>query len=168
MTYANTVEESLRELVEPYCRAHGVEVVEVRYVPQNRDALVRVMIDKARADGKMGSAVTVDDCTEVGRDINTALEMKHGLVPESFRLEVTSPGLERPLIKLEDFVRFVGNEVRIVLKQPLDGRRKYRGDLQKVEGDRIFVKESGRVFELGHGLIEKAELIYPFADSHKR
>ena len=103
----------------------GLELVEVEHLPRG---LLRVTIDHAD-----GAAVTVEDCERVTRQLQYVFEVE-GV--DYGRLEVSSPGLDRPLRKSQDFVRFAGAEVDVALRLPFQGRKKYRGVLQeRVEGD---------------------------------
>ncbi len=101
----------------------GLELVEVEHLPRG---LLRVTIDHAD-----GAAVTVDDCERVTRQLQYVFEVE-GV--DYDRLEVSSPGLDRPLRSPRDFARFEGREIDVVLRQPFQGRKKYRGVLQPSDG----------------------------------
>ena len=155
---------ALRELVEPVCRAHGVDLVLLEMKAQGRHAVLSVIIDRERTDtyGLDGSGVTLEDCTAVSRDLGTALDVHEDLLPGSYRLEVSSPGLERPLVKLEDFERYEGREAKVRLRMPLDGRRKFQGTLLGVEGDVVTLEQDGKPVRLPFSEIDRANLVYRF------
>ncbi|HKU39192.1 MAG TPA: ribosome maturation factor RimP, partial [Polyangiales bacterium] len=104
-----------------------------------------------------------DDCQAVSRDLSTALDVAEGLTPEgAYRLEVGSPGLDRPLFSLSDFARFAGEKVRLQTHRPIDGRRRFSGTLVGVEGNDIRLDQDGQVFTVPHSEIAKANLVYRF------
>jgi len=113
------------QAVETAVASLGLELVEVEHLPRG---LLRVTIDHAD-----GSPVTVDDCERVTRQLQYVFEVEN---VDYARLEVSSPGLDRPLRKPQDFVRFAGLEVDVMLRAPFQGRKKYRGVLlDAAEGD---------------------------------
>lgn len=116
---------SAMQAIETAVASLGLELVEVEHLPRG---LLRVTIDHAD-----GAAVTVEDCERVTRQLQYVFEVEN---VDYGRLEVSSPGLDRPLRKPQDFVRFAGLEIDIVLRVPFHGRKKYRGVLlETAEGD---------------------------------
>lgn len=111
----------------------GYEMVDAE---KGAGGLLRVYIDHAvdHADAAQ-AAITVDDCEKVTRQLQHVLEVE-GCAYE--RLEVSSPGLDRPLRKAADYVRFAGEQVEVTLKEPFKGRKKYRGELRALEGEGAF------------------------------
>jgi len=104
--------------------------------------------------------VSLTDCQEVTRDLLTALELDDELkLRGEYRLEVSSPGLDRPLYKLEDFNRFRGSEVRIQTRNPVAGRKRFRGKLVETRGENIDIEEDGTVVSIPFPIINKANLI---------
>lgn len=117
-------------IVEPSLVAMGYEIV--RVLLHGGDRLVlQVMID--RADGE---TVTIDDCTEASRTISALLDVDDP-ISGAYELEVSSPGIDRPLTRPKDFERFAGFEARIEVKVPVDGRRRFRGRLLGIAGDAV-------------------------------
>ena len=102
----------------------GLELVEVQFRRESHGWVLRIFIDKE-------GGVTIDDCTVVSRDISTWLDVED-LIEHAFHLEVSSPGLERPLKKMEDFKRFAGRKVRVKIKEPREERRVFTGILASV------------------------------------
>ncbi len=161
-------QQRIEELAEPVCLAHGVELVEVRQIKTGGGWTLRVVIDRERADGKPGSAVTLEDCTAVSRDLSTALDVYDDLMPGAYNLEVGSPGPERPLVKLGDFERFSGGEVRVRTRVPLawrddaPTRRTFQGELLGIRGTVVIVRQDGVEVSVPHEAIERATLVSRF------
>lgn len=155
------VAHQLEQLVFPVCEAHGVELVQVR-VLKARGTVVRVMIDRARPNGEPGSDVTVEDCKLVSRDLSTAFDVHEELLPGAYHLEVSSPGLDRPLVKPADFERFAGEEIKIRTRVPVGGRRGFTGELQGISDGVVRLLQDGASVEIPHADIDRANLVYRF------
>lgn len=141
----------LEALLAPGAEGLGFELVAVELVPQGHDTVLRVYIDSPEG-------VTLDNCEAVSRQLSAILDVEepiHG----HYTLEVSSPGLDRPLTKLEHFERFVGHTIKVRLHSARDGRRKYTGVLQGVQDGRILVETDGEVHELPLNDIEMARLV---------
>ncbi len=165
MTQANEqLIHALEQLIEPICHAHGVELVDVRYLREPRGAVIRVIIDREVPGVEVGSGVSLEDCTGVSRDVSTSLDVHQDLLPSSsFRLEVSSPGLERPLVKLADFERFSGREVKLKTQTPIERQRRFRGKLLRVVDKSIELDQDGKVLLIPHAEIAQANLVYRFS-----
>lgn len=158
------LESSLEPLIDPICRAHGVELVDVRYLREPRGAVIRVIIDRDVPGLDVGSGVSLEDCTAVSRDTSAALDVHDDLLPPGgYRLEVSSPGLERPLVKLTDFERFSGREVKLRTRIPIERQRRFRGKLLGVVEESIELDQDGKVFLIPHEDIAQAKLVYRFS-----
>ena len=157
--------QELHQLIEPICLSHGVELVDVRYLREPKGAVIRVIIDRAVPGLEVGSGVSLEDCTAVSRDVSTSLDVHQDLLPSgAFRLEVSSPGLERPLVKLSDFERFSGHEVKVKTETPIDRQRRFRGTLVRVVDQNIELDQDGKVLSIPHAVIAKASLVYRFSN----
>ncbi|MBT8451615.1 MAG: ribosome maturation factor RimP [Deltaproteobacteria bacterium] len=155
----------MHQLIEPICLSHGVELVDVRYLREPKGAVIRVIIDRAVPGLEVGSGVSLEDCTAVSRDVSTSLEVHQDRLPSgAFRLEVSSPGLERPLVKLSDFERFSGHEVKVKTETPIDRQRRFRGTLVRVVDQNIELDQDGKVLSIPHAVIAKANLVYRFSN----
>jgi ribosome maturation factor RimP len=153
---------ALRAVAEPVCAAHGVALVDARFATEHGFVL-KVLIERPSADLKRGAMVSLDDCQAVSRDLSTALDVAEGVAPEgAYRLEVGSPGLDRPLFSLSDFARFAGEKVRLQTHRPVGGRRRFSGTLLGVEGEDIKLEQDGQVLAVQHAEVAKANLIYRF------
>jgi ribosome maturation factor RimP len=159
------LESSLEQLIDPICRAHGVELVDVRYQREPGGAVIRVIIDREVPGLEVGSGVSLEDCTAVSRDASTALDVHDDILPSgAYRLEVGSPGLERPLVKLADFERFAGREIKVRTRTAIDKQRRFRGTLRGVAGQSVELEESGKVIRIPHEDIAQANLVYRFSN----
>jgi len=147
--------ETLLNMLEPVVAALGYELVELEFLPQGRGGLLRLYIDH------QPEAVTLDDCERVSRQVSSVLDVEDP-VPGAYSLEVSSPGLDRPLRKLGDFQRFAGRRAKVELTLPLNGRRRFTGILTGVEADEILMEVDGESFRLPVQQIGKAHLVPEF------
>jgi len=150
---AQGLEEKLREVVLPVIEGFGIELVDVVYAFDAGGRVLRVLIDKP-------GGVTVEDCSRVSRELSTILDVED-VVKGGYSLEVSSPGLDRPLIKRKDFENALGKEINVKTKKAIEGRRNFnRVTLEGIsEDDRISVKDpEGRLYEIELSGIEKARL----------
>lgn len=142
--------DRVQALIEPGVSAMGYELLGVEYHSQGRHSVLRIYIDHPEGIG-------VEDCQAVSRQVSGVLDVEdpiHG----QYNLEVSSPGLERPLFSLAHYERFVGEQVVIHLGAPLDGRRKFSGRLKAVEGEEVIVEQDGEEFVIPFANIEKGRL----------
>ena len=142
--------EELIELLEPTVNALGYELIDVD-VKAGRGGLVRLFIDKA-------PAITLADCEHVSEQIGDLLDVEDPL-PGGYVLEVSSPGLDRRLRKLEHFVAVIGSEIRVELKRALDGRRRFRGKLVSAGATTIEIESDGTRWQLPLAGIATARLV---------
>lgn len=142
----------LRDLLEPAVAAVGCELVGIEYLPNGKQSLLRVYIDKAEG-------VTVDDCSAVSYQVSGLLDVEDP-VPGNYTLEVSSPGLDRPLFQARDFERFAGQEVKIRMRFPIDGQRNFRGLLQGLQEQQVVIEgQDGKRVNLPLDQVEQARLI---------
>jgi len=146
--------EAIRLAAEPVLASQGLELVDVEYQRETAGWVLRIYIDRE-------GGVNIDDCTEVSRELGTILEVRD-LIPNSYILEVSSPGLTRPLKKLEDFLKFRNHLVRIKTFAPVEGRRNFKGKLLGVEGELVQVEIDGRGYAIPQKSIAKANLEIEF------
>ena len=159
------LERALEQLIDPICRAHAVELVDVRYLREPGGAVIRVIIDRDAPGVELGSGVSLEDCTGVSRDVSTALDVHEDILPSgAYRLEVSSPGLERPLVKLTDFERFAGREVKVRTRTPIDRQRRFHGKLLGVVDQSIELDQDGKILQIPHEDIAQAKLVYRFSN----
>jgi len=121
---------AVERLIAPSLTAAGYEIVRVAFVGGPNGAL-QIMIE--RGDRR---SLTVDDCAEVSRTVSALLDVEDAIAGP-YTLEVSSPGIDRPLTRPEDFTRFAGFEAKLETRAPIDGRKRFRGRLLGLEGDRV-------------------------------
>jgi len=146
--------ENLRRPIEAAVHGLGYELVGVEYHPQGRRSLLRVYIDTPEG-------VNVDDCERASRQISSALDVDdpiHG----NYVLEVSSPGLDRPLFTAEHFQRYAGNRVKLKVSPPLEGRRNFSGVLKGLRDNAVVVEQDDEEVEIPLHLIERAKLVPEF------
>lgn len=143
--------EELTRLLEPTVEQLGYELADLELKLAGRDSLVRVFIDKPEG-------VRLEDCETVSRQVSAVLDVEDP-VPGHYVLEVSSPGLDRKLTKPAHYRRYVGEEVRVQLRFPMDGRRKFRGRLTAAGEETIQIEVDRQVYELPIATIDTARLV---------
>jgi ribosome maturation factor RimP len=142
--------DTLASMLRPLVEGLGYELWELEYSPGRGNGLLRLYIDAA-------AGITVDDCEVVSRAVSEWLDAEDP-VPGHYTLEVSSPGIERPLRTAAQFARYVGESVLVELVQPLEGRRRFKGTLVAVTAETIEVDMDGRRHALPVGGIRRAHL----------
>jgi ribosome maturation factor RimP len=151
------IAEQVAALARPIATRQGFELAGVEIVGTGRHQVVRVLIDR---DGGAG----VEDCARLSEALSRELDL-YDLVRDPYTLEVATPGLDRALRQLDDFVRFSGRLVAITTFAPVEGQRRFRGHLLGLVDGRIAVRlEDGREVRLGHDEIAQARLVVDAAE----
>ena len=145
------VPDKLQGLIEPTVTSMGYECVGIEYQGRPKNSLLRVYIDSD--DG-----ITADDCALVSRQLGAVFEVEDP-IQGHYTMEISSPGLDRPLFTIEQFERFVGSKVQIKVSVPLEGRRKFRGNLKVVDGDEVIVVVDDEEFRLSLANIDQAKVV---------
>ena len=143
----------ITRLIEPSLSAMGYQLVRVQLSGGQQRPTVQIMAE--RSDG---SGMTVEDCTEVSRAVSALLDVADPL-PVSYMLEVSSPGIDRPLTRPADYQRFAGREAKLETRWPVAGKRRFRGRLLGVEGEAVRVKTAEGEIALPLSEIERAKLV---------
>ena len=145
--------DALWEMIEPVVVGLGYQVAEIEYLSQDGINILRVYIDQ-----EVG--ITADDCAKVSLQLRALFDVEEP-VKARYNLEVSSPGLDRPLRKVADFERFTGSKVKVKMTMPvgMENRRNFTGILVGVEADQALVEVDGETFELPVAAIEKARII---------
>lgn len=149
-----SVTESIEELVTPITEENRLELVDVEYKKEGKDWFLRIFIDKE-------GGVTVDDCTRVSREIEDLIDVEE-VVPTSYVLEVSSPGLERPLKKEKDFLRFKGKRAHVTTYTPIHGQKNFKGTIRDFQEDILFLDIDSQSVEIPKNQIAKAKLEIEF------
>ena len=128
--------EKIREIAERVSSMHGVELVEAELRGGGKARMLRVTIDKPEG-------VTHEDCANVSRDLSTVLDVEDAVPGGSYTLEVSSPGLDRKLMKPEDFTRFAGSRVKLMTREPVNGNRHFEGRLESLSDGKLTLEIAG-------------------------
>ena len=144
----------LDQLIRPVVEGLGYQLWGVEYHSQGKHSVLRVYID--RAEG-----IDVDDCAKVSRQVSGVLDVEDPISVE-YTLEVSSPGMDRPLYELEQFAQFAGHRVQVRLRAPFEGRRNFSGLLKGVEGDEVVVIVDQHEYLLPIDSIDKANIVPQF------
>ena len=139
-------------MIAPSLEAMGYRVVRVAVTGGGRPTL-QIMAE--RIDDK---AMTVDDCADISRTVSALLDVADP-IDTAYHLEVSSPGIDRPLVRREDFARFAGFEARVELNAPLAGRKRFRGKLLGVEGDAVRLQTEDETVALPLAAVARAKLL---------
>lgn len=121
--------DKIKKIIEPVINTGGIELYDIEFNRMRGKGLLRVFIEKE-------GGVTIEDCGRISREIEAVLDVEDP-IPFSYVLEVSSPGLDRPLKKLEDFNRYSGNMVRVTTLEPVDNQTFFIGTIDKVENNEI-------------------------------
>jgi len=149
------LEKKIAALAEPLLREQGLELVDLELSRQGSKLWIRFFVDRVA-----GGGVTVNECGEFNLAISRLLDVEDFIPGAAYMLEVSSPGLDRRVRKVEDFIRFVGRVVNVALRDPVDGRRKLKGPIVGADAEGVTVLVDGREIKVPHGLISRANLEY--------
>ena len=147
-------EQQLQVMLAPAVTALGYEFWGLEYLTHARQSVLRVFID-----GPNG--ITVDDCALVSRQLGALLDVEDPIAVD-YTLEVSSPGMDRPLFTLDQFARYSGEQVRIRLRAPFEGRRNFAGRLVGVEAEDVVVVVEDHEYLLPIDMIDKAQIVPQF------
>lgn len=145
---------AVHRLVEPVLERMGYELVLVEFGRERPGMVLRLYIDR---DGGVG----LEDCERVSREVSAVLDVED-LIDGPFHLEVSSPGVNRPLTRERDFERFKGEQAKVVTLEPRDGRKTFKGRLEGVEQGEVVITVDGQEYRIPLGAIARANLVYQF------
>ncbi|MFC6670712.1 ribosome maturation factor RimP [Marinobacterium aestuariivivens] len=144
----------LQELIEPSVTALGFDLWGIEYLAQGAHSVLRIYIDSEEG-------ITVDDCAKVSHQVSGVLDVEEP-ISGHYNLEVSSPGMDRPLFTLEQFAAWAGHQVQIRLRVPFEGRRKFKGLLNGVEGDDVLLVVDKEEYLLPIDSIDRANIVPQF------
>jgi ribosome maturation factor RimP len=151
-----TYKEQIEKLILPVIESGGMELVDAECLKMVTRWLVRIFIDKE-------GGVTLDDCSAISREVGDLLDV-HGIPPGPYTLEVSSPGLDRPLVKDGDFLKYLGHRVKVKAREKVEGVRHFRGRLTDFvdDGGRkiLILHVEGRSYRVPREIVIKANLEY--------
>lgn len=142
----------LRDIMDNYLKNRGLDLVDLIYRYEGRDLFLRILVDKPEG------GISLDECTHLNNQISRILDEKD-ILQGRYILEVSSPGLDRPLLTKKDFSRCINRNVRFFFSESINGKREIEGIISKVEGDSIYIDVGDKLFEIPLSKITKAKQI---------
>lgn len=149
------IAEKVENLIMPNVSELGLELVDVEYIQDGAYFFLRVYVEKLEGD------ISLEDCAALSNAIEDRVD---AVIEDKFFLEVSSPGLERPLKKIADYERFKGSKVKLLLKSKIEDTRNISGYLVKTENGIIYLDIDGLIHEISFEEIKKANLVFEFND----
>jgi len=153
-TQRHRITEEVSRLVGPVLEDMGYELVDVEYITHYGRWVLRLYVDKE-------GGITLDDCAQVSREVGDLIDVKD-IIDHEYVLEVSSPGLNRPLKKEKDFLRALGKKIRVRMSSPVEGRRNFTGTLMRFQEGTLGLEMEDRLVTLPWQEVEKASLVYEF------
>ena len=145
----------IEKVVIPAIEKREVDLVDLEYLQEGGYLYVRIFIEKPEGD------ITLEDCGSLSNEIDEAID---ALIPHKFFLEVSSPGVERPLKKETDFVRFNGEKIKVSLKHKLNDNKNFEGIIEDFKDETLFLNIKGGTLEIPFKEIKKANIVFDFSD----
>lgn len=149
----SAINERITNIIRPSLEALGFRLVVVKLVAGRKRSRLQIMAER-RADGLL----SVQDCTNISRTVSALLDVEDP-IRDAYDLEVSSPGIDRPLVETADFEKHIGHEARVETRMPVDGRRKFRGRMRALVEGRLHLEVDGTLFELALDNVEEAQLL---------
>ena len=157
-----SVVEQVRSVATRVAAGYGLEIFEVQFRREAPGMILRVQIDRPGPAASAEESVSVEDCARVSRDLSAVLDVED-VVPTAYTLEVSSPGLDRPLRRPDDYRRFAGRRAKVVMRERVDGQGFFKGRLGGVDGAEILIEaDDGRTHRVPLDLITRANLEVEF------
>jgi ribosome maturation factor RimP len=164
--------ERVREIADRVAASSGLEIVDLEFLGGGKSRMLRVFLDRPAAGTDPLAGVTHEDCAKFSREFGTILDVED-VMPGAYTLEVSSPGLDRKLVKPADFTRFTGSRLKLTMRQPVNGNRHFEGRLEKFEDGRLTLdlsvashksrkkmgETAGQKIEVEFANVEKANLV---------
>jgi ribosome maturation factor RimP len=164
--------ERVREIANRVASSQGLEVIDIEFLGGGKAGMLRVFLDKPSQGNDPLAGVTHEDCANFSREFGTILDVED-VMPSSYTLEVSSPGLDRKLVKAADFTRFTGSRMKLMTRQPVNNNRHFEGRLESFQDGRLTLDLSvashksrkkmgdaaGKKIEIEFANVEKANLV---------
>ena len=154
------LEDKIKTMIKPSIDALGFDLWGIEYLPAGNHSTLRIYIDKP-------GGITVDDCADASYQISAVLEVEDP-ISNAYRLEVSSPGLDRQLFEPEQFATYQNEELQIRTSEPVLGRRKFKGKVAELLDDGVVLDVDGEMYEVPFDIIEKANVVPKFEKGSKR
>ncbi|PWQ99013.1 ribosome maturation factor RimP [Leucothrix arctica] len=145
------MQEQLDQLITSVVEGLGFQLWGYEYRPQTESALLRIFIENE-------GGVSIDNCTQVSRQVGAALDVDD-LIPVAYILEVSSPGIDRVLFSKDQYEAYIGEDLKVRTRTPIDGRRNFRGSLVSVHDTHVTVDVDNESFEIPFDVIDRARLV---------
>ena len=154
--------EQVRDIAGRVAASYGLELFDVQFRREASGMVLRIQIDRPGPAASADDSVSVEDCANVSRDLSAILDVDD-VVPTAYVLEVSSPGLDRPLRKAEDYERFAGRRAKLVMREKIDGQGYFRGQLGGLEDGHVLIEgEDKRTHRVPLDVITRANLEVEF------
>ena len=150
------IEDAIWKMAEPLVAENGMELIDVEYVKEGAEWYLRLFLDKEGDEG-----IDLDDCELISRKFSDVLEEKDPIT-QTYRLEVSSPGIERPLKRTKDFQRFQGEKVQVKTFSEVEGKKQFIGILQETTEETVTLDVDGASIVIPRKQIGKANLVWEF------
>ena len=162
MRGAASIVEQVREAADRVAGSYGLEIFDVQFRREAHGMVLRVQIDRPGPAATAEDSVSVEDCSHVSRDLSALLDVED-FIPGQYTLEVSSPGLDRPLRGADDYQRFTGRRAKLVMRERVDGQGFFKGRLGGVDGGDVLIDaDDGRTHRVPIGVITRANLEVEF------
>lgn len=148
--YNEALQAELNRIIEDYLKTQNIDLVDLIYRYEGRDLVLRILAD--RPEG----GISIGDCAYINKEISVIFDAKN-ILEGQYTLEVSSPGLDRPLRQKQDFLRCTNKRVRFFLREPIEGKLEHVGIINKVEGEIVYLDIKAKVIEIPVLKIEKAK-----------
>jgi ribosome maturation factor RimP len=159
---AGSLVDQIRSIAGRVAGSYGLEIFEVQFRREAVGMVLRIQIDRPGPAATAEESVSVEDCARVSRDLSAILDVED-VVPSAYTLEVSSPGLDRPLRHADDYRRFAGRRAKLVMRQPVDGQTFFRGTLGGIDGRDVLIDaDDKRRHRVPLGVITRANLEVEF------
>lgn len=145
----------IEKIVIPAVEKRNLNLVDLEYLQEGGYLYVRIFIEKPEGD------ITLEDCGSLSNEIDEAID---ALIPHKFFLEVSSPGVERPLKKQADFIRFNGEKIKVNLKHKLNDNKNFEGIIEDFKDETLFLNIKDKTLEIPFKEIKKANIVFDFSD----
>ncbi|MBW1973200.1 MAG: ribosome maturation factor RimP [Deltaproteobacteria bacterium] len=154
MNLVNKILEEVKKIVDPILIQERVELVDIEFKREKKGWVLRFFIDKE-------GGVNIDDCVNFSHEVSHLLDIED-FIPLPYTLEVSSPGLNRPLKKEKDFLSALGKKIKVKTISPIKGRRNFKGILKDFNDKSLFIEIDNEIFTIPFSSVTKANLLYEF------
>jgi ribosome maturation factor RimP len=155
--------ERVREAAARVAAGYGLDLFDVELRREGGQQVLRVVLDRPGPNATAEDSVSLDDCARVSEDLSAVLDVEDVVPADRYTLEVSSPGLDRPLRHADDYRRFAGRKAKVVLSEPVGRQTAFAGRLQGMDGDEVlFESEGGKLVRLPLRLVARARLDVEF------